>query len=119
MEVKFNDLPDLVLEKILSYLSLKYLIRSRAVSRRWHLVISGIKVKHLCLLQEAIDCYEGKGRILCGPFKQNYIKSNRFSSFFRTFGQSILSRLKHLRLFAISLNKKNSKRFTPTLNSLD
>ena len=112
------DLPELPLEKMLSYLSLEDLIKSRAVSRRWHKTIDSFKVKSLCYSSHPSGFIFGKSRLVSGAFARNFISSTRFASFFNTFGQTILSNLKHLRLCDLHLGEENEKAFFQVLNSV-
>ena len=104
MEVKLNDLPDLPFEKILSYLILEDLLKSRAVSRRWCKMIDGFRTKSLCFSGCQSGFMLGKTRLVSGGFDCQFISSPRLESFFCTFGPSILASLKHLRLCELYLN---------------
>ena len=55
-----------------------------------------------------------KSRLINDAFLQNFISSTRFECFFKAFTRSNLSRLKHLRLFALDLK---GIPFAQTLNS--
>ena len=116
-EVKMDDLPELPFEQVLSYLSLEDRLKSRAVSRRWNWKINSFRVKSLCFSSRPKDFIEGKSRWVRGAFVQNFINSTRFASFFNAFGQSILSNLKHLRLYGLHLNDEDRAAFAPTLNA--
>ena len=97
-----DDLPELPFEKVLSYLSLEHLIKSRAVSRAWRNMIDRFRVKTLCSSIRPSGFIIGKSRF-CDVFAQNFIQSTRFQSFFSTFDRTILSNLKHLRLCGVPL----------------
>ena len=112
-----DDLPELPFEKVLSYLSLEDLLKSRAVSRRWYWMINRFKVKTLCYSQRPAGFIKGKHRLVSGAFAKNFISSTRFVSFFNTFGQKILSNLKHLRLCDLRLNAETMPAFFSTLQS--
>ena len=111
-----DELPDLSFEKVLSYLSLEDRLKARAVSRRWYHKINSFRVKTLCYSARSSDFIWGRSRWVSGAFTQNFISSIRFASFFDTFGQTILSSLKHLRLCDLDLCE-NETAFT--LNSFD
>ena len=110
-----DDLPELPFEKVLSYLSLEDRLKARAVSRRWYHQINRFKVKTLCYSQRPAGFIYGKGRWVSGAFAQNFISSSRFKSFFNTFGSTIFSNLKHLRICDLALNEA-SKSFVSILN---
>ena len=112
-----DDLPELPFEKVLSYLNLEDRLRARAVSRKWYHWINCFKVKSLCFSMRQIDRIHGKQRWVSSVFAQNFINSTRFATFFDTFGQTILSSLKHLRLFNLYLTEEDLVVFTRTLNS--
>ena len=112
-----DDLPELPFEKVLSYLSLEDRLKARAVSRDWRNMFDRYPVKTLCYSQRSIGRIYGKSRWVSGAFAQNFISSSRFAMFFDTFGQTILSSLKHLRLCDLRLNEEHSMAFARTLNS--
>ena len=114
-----NELPDLPFKLVLSYLSLEDRLKSRAVSRAWKMTIDRFRVKSLCCSNCPRDFIEGKDQWVSGTFAQNFISSSRIGCFFGTFGRSILSNLKYLRLCDLDLNFKNVKTFVQTLRSLD
>ena len=107
--VTMNDLPVLPFEKILSYLSLEDLIKSRAVSSKWCKWINSFKVKSLCFSNRS-SC------LISGALAQNFIRSPKFESFCDTFGWSILTNLKHLRLCKLEPDRKT---FAQILNTFD
>ena len=112
-----DDLPQLPFEKVLSYLSLEDRLKSRAVSRSWYHRINSFKVKSLCFSRRPLGFISGKSRWITGTFDQNFISSTRFSLFFNTFGQTILSSLKRLRLCDLYLDGNSGTAFTRILNS--
>ena len=116
-KVKMDDLPVLPFEKVLSYLSLEDLIKSRAVSRSWCKMIDSFKVKSLCYSEYRIGFIYERNRWVGGAFAQNFISSSRFELFFKTFGKTIFSHLKHLRLYALDLHAGSRTAFTRALNS--
>ena len=116
-EVNLNDFPVLPFEKILGYLPLEDLIKCRAVSRSWYHTIDSFRIKSLFFSDRPGGHIESKNKLLNGAFTQNFICSSRFEEFFRTFGQSIFSSLKHLRLYRLNLTEANRKSFTRALNS--
>ena len=115
-KLKLNDLPVLPFEKILSYLSLKDRIRSRAVSRRWYHAINKFRTKSLSFSEHPIERTHPKSRWVNGAFDQNFIHSSKFDLFFQTFSQTILSSLKHLRLFGLD-HREDKLAFVQILNS--
>ena len=114
-----NDLPELPFELILSHLSLEDRLRLRRVSRWLLHVISSSRPTTLCYSDRPRGFIQTNRRIISGAFAQNFISSRRISSFFQTFGQSILSSLKHLRFCEIHLNPENIPAFFQTINSFD
>ena len=112
-----DDLPDLPFEKILSYLSLEDLLKYRAISRSWRKRIDSFRTKSLFYSERPSGFLEGKNQLVSGVFAQNFIQSTRFSSFFRTFGHSILANLKHLRLCGLRIEETNATAFAQTLHS--
>ena len=113
------DLPELPFEKVLSYLSLEDLLRSRAVSRSWYHQINSFKVHSLCYSSHPNEFIWAKSRLVSGVFAQNFISSIRFESFFDTFSQMILSNLKHLRLCDLVLYAGSEAQFAKILQSFD
>ena len=112
-----DDLPELPFEQVLSYLNLEDRLRLSAVSRSCHQKIANSRVKSLCFSERPIGRILGKNRWISGAFAQNFISSTRFASFFDTFGQTILSSLKHLRLCDLNLRASNETALTRNLNS--
>ena len=112
-----NELPDLPFQQVLTYLSLVDCLKSRAVSRDWKARIDNYRVKSLCCSERASGFVRGKHRLISGEFAQNFISSSRFGSFYSTFGQSVLSNLKRLRLCDLQVQKKNRKAFIECLQS--
>ena len=111
-----DDLADQPFKLMLSYLSIEDVIKARAVSRTWKLKIDNYRVKSLCYSSRPSGFIWGKGRWVSGVFAQNFIRSTRFASFFNTFGRSILSNLKHLRICDLVLKEENPT-FIETLQS--
>ena len=117
-EVKtIDDLPELPFERLLSYLSLGDLIKSRAVSRGWYHRISCFKVKSLCCSESPKVFVRGRDRLAGGAFAQNFIGSPRFLAFFATFGSTILSGLKRLHVCEVDLKPKKARSLVQTINS--
>ena len=116
-EVKMDDLSELPFEQILSYLSLEEVIKSRAVSRSWFNRINSFRVKGLCFSERPSAFIHGKSQLVGGAFAQNFISSSRFESFVNTFGRSILSNLKHLRLCDLDLDGVDGTAFAQASNS--
>ena len=75
-----NDLPVLLFEKILGYLSLEDRIKLRGVSRRCQ-TIDSFRVKSL-FYSELSRCIPRKSQFFTGEFAQNLISTTRFESFF-------------------------------------
>lgn len=115
-----NTLPDLPFELMLSYLDLKNLIKSRAVSRGWLNRIDCFRAESLCFSEWEKDYILDKYRRISGNrfFSRNYISSPSFGSFFDNFAGSILRNLKHLRIFALSAEHA-SPNFIEKLESLE
>ena len=116
-----DDLPELPFEQILNQLSLEDRLKSRAVSRSWRKKFDSYPVESLCYSTCPLGFIEGNGLLVSGAFACNFISSTRFESFFNAFGRSILSNLKHLRLYGLDLNNKVNATLNvtlaPTLNS--
>ena len=112
-----DELPELAFEQILSYLCLKDVIKSRAVSRAWKLKTDNYRVKSLCYSNRPSGFIWRKSRWVSGAFAQNFISSTRCNPFFKTFGRSILSNLKHLRLCDLVLKEENPTTFIEILQS--
>ena len=100
-----EHLPELPFELILSHLSLKDRLKARAVSRSWYHKIDSFRVKSLCYSQRPSGFIYGKERLVSGAFARNFISSTRFASFFDTFGRTLLSNLKHLRLCDLNIER--------------
>ena len=111
-----EELPELPFEQVLSYLNLEDRLKARAVSKRWYHKINCFKVKSLCFSERSSDFIWGKQRWVSGAFAQNFISSIPFTKFFHTYGQTILSSLKRLRLCDIDLWGDETM-FARTLNS--
>ena len=115
--VTMSDLPELPLEKILGYLSLMDRVMLRAVSRRFLHVIDSFKVKSLCIAHHDDGSFKGISPWISEQFAQNFVISARFPSFLQTFGHSILSNLKHLRVYRIFLEGNAASAFAQALKS--
>ena len=113
-----DDLPELPFEQVLSYLSLEDRLKARAVSRRWYHKINSHRVESLCYSRRPAGFILGKSRLVHGVFTRNFISSPQFLSFFNTFGPTILSNLKHLRLCHLDFEQLNRTEFARVLNSL-
>lgn len=112
-----KNLPNLPFELILSYLSLKQLIRSKLVSRRWYAMISSFRVKRLCFTEHP-NGFINQNRWISCVSAQNIISSPRFEPFFATIAKSIVSlNLKSLHLFCLHLNRKSIPALANVLNS--
>ena len=112
-----NELPELPFEKVLSYLSLEEVIKLRAVSRSCLWKIDNYKVKRLFYSKVPTEHILEKHRWINGAFAYNFIVSTKFESFFKTFGQTIFSHLRHLRLYEPDFHAGSRTTFTRTLNS--
>ena len=112
-----DDLPELPFKKMLNYLSLEEVIKLRAVSRRWCNMVDNYKVKSLCYSEVPVGHIYEKNLWARGAYAQNFIVSTQFESFFKTFGRSILSHLKRLRLYAPDLRAESLTAFNDVLNS--
>ena len=110
-----DELPELPFEQVLSYLSLEDRLKARAVSRRWYHKNNSFKVQTLCYSKYPMDTLLIGCWGINGAFAENFISSTRFTTFFDTFGQTIFSSLKHLRLYDIDL-RGNETALTRTLN---
>ena len=106
-----DKLPDLPFKQILSHLSVEEIIKSRAVSWSWYHRVNSFRVKSLCFSKHPWGIVFGKA------FTENFISGAQFASFFNTFGQTILSNVKHLNLCLLDLNRKDRLAFPGLLNS--
>ena len=115
-----DELAELPFKKVLSYLSLEDLLKSRGVSRSWLNTIDSFKMKTLCYSSHPKGFIYEKNRFVSDAFSRNFIASTQFESFFKTFSQTILSHLKHLRLYGLDLNTENRMAaFSHALNSFE
>lgn len=114
-----NDLPQLPLEEIFSHLPLEDLVRSRAVSRRWHKTIDRFKTTSLCVSECRDGFVNERSRLVNGPFAQNVIRTRKFEPFFRAFRRTIFCNLKRLRFCDFLLKMERVPAFTRLLNSFD
>ena len=112
-----DELSELPFEQVLSYLGLKDRLKARAVSLRWYHKINSFRVKTLCYSQRSSDFIFEKSRWVSGAFAENFINSTRFTSFFDTFGQTILSSLKWMRLCDLKLTEEDPTAFIRILNA--
>ena len=112
-----DNLSDQAFEKILGYLSLQDVIKTRPVSRGWRDKVDRFRVNSLFYSELPSRFTYGKRRWVSGVFAQNSISTGRFEAFFNTFGPTILCNLKQLRLNELSLDAKNRNAFVQTLNS--
>ena len=112
-----DDLPELPFEQVLSYLSLEDRLKSRGVSRVWRHMIDRFRVKSLCYSLRPRGFISEKDRWVSDAFAQNFIGSTRFEWFFNTFGPTILSNLKHLRLCDLRFDAVNSASIARILQS--
>lgn len=110
-----DDLPDLVFEKMFSYLSLEDLIRFRGISRRWYKLINSFKVKSLCFSNQKRNFIIDKILRNGDAFAQCFINSTSLESFLNQFATSILSHIK--RLCVCKLNKENLMVLVHSLNT--
>ena len=110
-----DELPDLPFKQVLSYLNLWDRLKARAVSRRWYHQINSFRVKRIYYSQYPIGYIKRNIRWVSGAFAENLIASTRFATFFDTFGHTILSSLKHLRLCGLRMSDPTA--FARTLNS--
>ena len=114
-----DELPELPFEQVLSYLNLEDRLKSRAVSRAWYHKINSFKANSLCYSERPSDFLFKKIRWVTSKFAQNFISSTRFDLFFTTFSQSLLSNLRHLRLWHLHIDEESRTTFSRTLNSLN
>ena len=112
-----DDLPELPFELVLSYLSLEDRLKARAVSRRWYHQINRFRVKTLCYSSRPLGFIWAKSRLVSDAFAESFISSNRFALFFATFGPTILSNLKHLRLSDLDPKEVGGTALAQLLNS--
>ena len=112
-----DELPELPFEQVISYLNLWDRLKARAVSRRWYHKINSFQVKRLYYSQYPIGRIKRNIRWVSEAFSENLISSTRFATFFDTFGHTILSSLKYLRLCDLDLCKGDSTVLARTLNS--
>lgn len=110
-------LPDLAFEQILEHLELKELIKSRAVSRGWLQKVDRFRVECLCFSEWEKDHILDKYRRISGRFSSKFIRLSNFE-FFKTFANSILRNLKHLRVLDLNVEQR-CPNFIVVLNSLN
>ena len=114
---KLNNLPDIPFEKILSYLPLEDLVRSRAVAPRWYRTIDRFRVNSLFYSDRPSGHIFEKSRLVNDVFAQNFICSHKVWSFFNTFANSILLKLKRLRFYRLDFNAETQPLFDSTRES--
>lgn len=108
-----NELPFEVFRKIFSYLHLDEVLRARAVSRQWCAFIDCFNLSNLLYSEWPRKFIFDQKRLVSGPFATNFIPSLSFDSFFNAYADSILVRLKHLRICDL----KASSALSDVLNS--
>ena len=111
-----EQLPELPFEQVLSNLNFEDRLKARTVSRAWRNKFDSYPLQSLCYSQRPSDFIFEKIRWVSGAFAKNFISTNLFAPFFDTFGQTILSNLKHLR-FCELYPCGYEAAFTRTLNS--
>ena len=109
-----DELPELVFERILHYLSVEDRLKARAVSKGWRNKFDGYPMKTLCFSTNFIW---GKSRLVNRAFVHYFISCTRFARFFDTFGPTILANLKHLRLCDLRLDRDTQMVLTRILES--
>ena len=112
-----DELPELPFEQVLSYLNLEDRLKLRIVSRSLYQRIDSFRVSSLCFSVKQSGFIYGKSRWVSGAFARNFISSTRFAPFFDTFGQTILSNLKRLRLCDLDLSRGSETALARILNS--
>ena len=128
-----DDLPELPFKLVLNYLSLADRLKARAVCRSWYQLINSSKVKSICCSDGSSDfidlnCGIGKirrfhiidkeSRRVSEAFAQNFISLPRIDSFLATHVPTLLSDLKHLRIYDVYFpNRDHLKAFVRTLRS--
>ena len=112
-----DELPELPFKEVVSYLGLKERIKARAVSWSWRGKFD-FRMNILCYSGRPKEVIDGNSRWASGAYAQNFISSSRPGRFFNTFGPTILSSLKHLRLCDVNLNAADRETFAPALQSL-
>ena len=112
-----EELPELPFEQVLSYLSLEDCLKASTVSRGWRKKFYNYPVNCLCFSGRPSGLMLDESRWVSGAFAKNFVSSIRFGSFTRTFGQTILFNLKHLRLCDLRLHQNNRAAFAQTLQS--
>lgn len=111
-----DTVPFEVFRKILSYLDLDEVIRSRLVSRLWCAYVDNFVETKLFYSERPKGQILGKNRLVTGKFTQNFIASSKFEAFFGNFSRTIFSGLKHLRIAHLNIDCKT---FPQVINSLD
>lgn len=114
-----DNLPELLLEKILGNLDLRDRLKLRAVSRGWRDCIDNMKTRTLFYSEFKRGHINGKNWLVSGKFDRNFIGSTQFEPFepfLNNFAKSFLSNLRHLRIFSFTM--KDSSSLSQALNSL-
>ena len=109
-----DDLPDLPFELIVSYLNFEDRLKARSVSKRWRQRFD-FEVTTLCYSDRPIPFIMRNAHYVSDA--RNFISSIRFAPFFDTFGPTILSNLKHLRICDLRLNQEHQPAFASALQS--
>lgn len=116
---EMDNLPELLLEKILGYLDLRDRLKLRAVSRGWRDCIDNMKTRTLFYSELKRGHINGKNWLVSHKFDINFIGSTQFEPFepfLNNFVKSFLSNLRHLRIFSFTM--KDSSSLSQALNSL-
>ena len=92
-----ENLPLLPFKQILNHLSLEDRLKSRSVSRAWRDMFD-FRLKTLCYSNRPSGFILRKNRWINGVFAQNFICLPQLEPLVNTFGQTILSNLKELRV---------------------
>lgn len=111
-----NELPDVPFEKVLTYLPLDDLLRTKAVSKEFYRKIANFKVRCLCVSDYERESVIDKSRLVVGAFAQNFIDWFKFKSLF---ARSMLSGLRHLRVCGLNVREIKGDRSIGILNSFE
>lgn len=110
-----DTVPFEVFRKILSYLDLDEVIRSRTVNKLWQAYVDNFVETKLFFSERPMGQIFSKNRLITGVFNRNFIVSSKFEEFFECFSRTIFSGLKHLRI--AHLNIEGIWEFTEMINS--
>ena len=91
-----NDLPELPLKKVLSYLSLEDRNKMKVVSRWWYTMIKSFRTRDLCYSGRNREEIIKKSRLVTGTFAQNFIRSPVLDTFYELRSPPV--GVQHLRL---------------------